>query len=416
MDSPCRRTRKSNAAIAATVVPDTTLFGVRLADRSKTECGTEIMLGIAALVSAVSIVLVWVVYPAGMAVLAKLSRSSPARVAADPRSVSVVLATREDFAAIRSRVENLLQSDFDPAKLEIVVAIDPRHADLLVHEVAELDERVRVVRGDEPGGKAATLNAGVRVAIGDVLVFTDTHQRFDPGTIPRLIAALSDPIIGVVSGRLELPPGLAGKRSLVDRYWSYERWLRRAEAQVHSAVGVTGAVYAMRRKLWTPLPPGLILDDVYVPMRVVLSGHRVAFADDARAFETRRTTDSQEYRRKVRTLTGVLQLCVWLPGVLVPFRNPIWLQFLFHKLLRLVTPYWLLAIILWLGAAVWKAADTLPAHLTLLIGAVLLVAMAARPVLLRRVRNVLYQGTLLQFAVVAATFNGLMGRWDVWRK
>ena len=374
------------------------------------------MLGIAALVSAVSTVLVWLVYPAGMAVLAKLVRSSPTGIAADPRSVSVILATREDSTAIRARIENLLQSHFDPAELEIVVAIDPRHADLLVHQVAEIDERVRVVRGDEPGGKAATLNAGVRVARGDVLVFADTHQRFEPDTIPRLIAALSDSTIGAASGRLELPASVAGKRSLVDRYWSYERWLRCAEAQVRSAVGVTGAVYAMRRELWTPLPAGLILDDVYVPMRLVLSGHRVAFADDARAFETRQTTDSQEYRRKVRTLTGVLQLCAWLPGVLVPFRNPIWLQFLFHKLLRLLTPYWLLAILVWVGVAVWKAAHNLPAHLTLLLGGVLLLAMAARPVLLRRVRNVLYQGTLLQFAVVAATFNGLTGRWDVWRK
>ena len=373
------------------------------------------MLGIAALVSAISIVLVWLAYPACMAVLAKRSRSSDARVGADPRSVSVVLATREDPPAIQARIENLLQSTWDPAKLEIVVAIDPRRADFPVHELSELGERVRLIPGDEPGGKATTLNAGVRVARGDVLVFADTHQRFEPDTIPRLISALSDASIGAASGRLELP-SVAGKRSLVERYWSYERWLRRSEAQVHSAVGVTGAVYAIRRELWTPLPAGLILDDVYVPMRLVLSGHRVAFADDASAFETRRTTDGQEYRRKVRTLTGVLQLCAWLPGVLVPFRNPIWLQFLFHKLLRLLTPYWLLAILLWVGAAVWKAADNLPAHLTLLLGAVLLLAMAARPVLLRRVRNVLYQGTLLQFAVVAATFNGLMGRWDVWRK
>jgi len=42
---------------------------------------------------------------------------------------------------------------------------------------------VRYVRGDEPGGKAATLNAGVRAASGDIIVFTDTSQRFHPGAI-----------------------------------------------------------------------------------------------------------------------------------------------------------------------------------------------------------------------------------------
>src|SRR5205814_2287338 len=125
-------------------------------------------------------------------------------------------------------------------------------------------------------------------------------------------------------------------------------WLRRCEAQVHSCVGVTGAVYAMRRKLWSPLPAGLINDDVYIPMRMVLAGYRIAFADDAHAVETRRPTAQQEYTRKLRTLTGVLQLCAWLPELLVPHRNPIWPQFVIHKLLRLLTPYCLLGIAVWI--------------------------------------------------------------------
>ena len=50
---------------------------------------------------------------------------------------------------------------------------------------------------------------------------------------------------------------------------------------------------------------------------------------------------AQDARTKgaVRTLTGVIQVCAWLPGVLNPLRNRIWLQFVFHKLLRLLTPY-----------------------------------------------------------------------------
>ena len=150
---------------------------------------------------------------------------------------------------------------------------------------------------------------------------------------------------------LELP-GAHGALNLAERYWRLERWLRKWEARLHSSVGVTGAIYAMRRELWKPLPANLILDDVYLPMRLVLDGWRVGFTDQARARDVRRFEAGQEYRRKVRTLTGVIQVCAWLPGVLNPVRNPIWLQFVFHKLLRLLTPY--LVVIALVGMA-WAA-------------------------------------------------------------
>src|SRR5690606_26882581 len=191
------------------------------------------------------------------------------------------------------------------------------------------------------GGKAAALNAAMRVATGAVVVFADTHQRFDRQTIPRLVAAFADPRVGAVSGSLRLPPDA---RSLAARYWAFERWLRRIESRLHSSVGATGAVYAIRRALWRPLPANLILDDVYTPMQIVLGGSRVAFDEDAIAVETRKPSPAQEYGRKVRTLTGVVQLCAWLPAVLVPWRNPIWVQFVSHTLLRRLTRYLLMVI------------------------------------------------------------------------
>jgi hypothetical protein len=134
----------------------------------------------------------------------------------------------------------------------------------------------------------------VRAATGEVLVFADTHQRFDEGTIPELLRGLDDARVGIVSGALQLPESAPG---VVRRYWLYERTLRRNEALVHSAIGVTGAVYAMRRALWRPLPQSLILDDVYTPMRLILEGHRVGFAPRATARETRAPSPGQEYSR-----------------------------------------------------------------------------------------------------------------------
>jgi cellulose synthase/poly-beta-1,6-N-acetylglucosamine synthase-like glycosyltransferase len=271
---------------------------------------------------------------------------------------------------------------------------------------------VRVVEGDAPGGKAAALNAGVRAARGEVIVFADSGQRFGRDAVALLVGAAMEASVGAASGRLQLPDGANAPSLPIRAYWALERWLRRREAEVHSAIGVTGAIYAMRRALWTPLPAGLILDDLFVPMRLVLAGYRVDFVDAARAYETRFTTEGNEYRRKVRTLTGVWQLCAWLPATLVPGRNPVWVQFVTHKLLRLLTPYWLLVCVVW--ALVALAEQIGPAWLIAVVAAFAAVLqLRSKPV--RALRSAVVSSILLQAATVRATANGALGRWDVWR-
>jgi len=321
------------------------------------------------------------------------------------------VATRADALAVRERVDDLLRSEYPAARLDVVVAYDARTTEPMATWSGAEAERIQVVRGDEPGGKAAALNAGVRAARGDVLVFADSGQRFGPNAVALLVQATMRQGVGAASGRLELAAGANAPSLPLRVYWSLERWLRRREADVHSAVGVTGAIYAMRTALWTPLPAGLILDDLYVPMRLVLRGQRVAFVDEARAYETRATTDGNEYRRKVRTLTGVLQLCAWLPQTLTPLRNPVWPQFVAHKLLRLLTPYWLLVCVVWAIVAVgqrigpgWLLAAT--------VAFVAALQLRSRP--FRALRSAVVSSILVQVATVRATANGARGRWDVW--
>jgi hypothetical protein len=136
---------------------------------------------------------------------------------------------------------------------------------------------------------------------------------------------------------------------------------------------------------------------------------------EAKAFESRVGDPVREYRRKVRTLTGNFQLLALLPGVLVPFRNPIWVQFIGHKLLRLLTPYatvvFLIGSLLTLGSA---------APRTMLYGAgvmgILTVwVLVSRDGVARHIRSGLRWALVMHAAVVQASINGLRGRWDVWR-
>lgn len=372
------------------------------------------MLSLAALASLLCIIAVWGLYPALIGLVAAVVRRAGDRGGRAPEAlarVTAIVATRADAAAVRERVDDLLRSDYPSALLDVVVTYDARTTEPMLAWGGADAARVQVVRGDQPGGKAAALNTGVRAARGELLVFADSGQRFGTDAVRLLVEALARPDVGAASGRLELAAGTKAPALPLRLYWSLERWLRRREADVHSAIGVTGAIYAMRRELWTPLPAGLILDDLFVPMQLVLRGQRVAFVDEARAYETRATTDGNEYRRKVRTLTGVLQLCAWLPATLTPLRNPVWVQFVTHKLLRLLTPYWVLVCIAWAMATVARRIG--PVWLVAATAAfVAVLQLRSRP--FRALRSAVVSSILVQAAAVRATANGARGRWDVW--
>jgi cellulose synthase/poly-beta-1,6-N-acetylglucosamine synthase-like glycosyltransferase len=203
---------------------------------------------------------------------------------------------------------------------------------------------VRVIEFPDNRGKAVALAAAAAAARHDILVFADARQRWDPSALGHLLQNFADPGVGAVSGELvlESAPGvLAG----VGLYWRFEKWLRRQESAARSMVGVTGAISAVRRELFRPPPPGTILDDVYWPLRVAMQGARVVFEARARAFDRLPEKTRDEFRRKVRTLAGNFQLLTLLPAALLPWRNPIWWQFVSHKLLRLAVPWALLGLL-----------------------------------------------------------------------
>jgi len=354
----------------------------------------------------------WVGYPWLMIRVGE-RRPAPVPATGDPAGrVSVVVATREPPEAVARRLADLATSDWPAGQLELIVAVDGDPAPYQFRSEPGGADVLVVSRGSDPG-KAAALNAGVAAATGEVLVFADTAQRFTADAIPRLVQALVGGPYSAVSGSLQIGNEVEDGGPLA-RYWQLERRLRAAEARVHSTIGVSGSIYAMRRSDWTPLPAGLILDDLWVPMRLILAGQRVGFEPTALAHDTRTTSPKQEYRRKVRTLTGNLQLVAWMPGVLLPWRNPAWVQFCCHKLFRLVAPW--AGLLVFGGALGALSVVSPPMGMTLLAGGFVVVFIV---VLLpgrvgRKVRRWLTWVFLMQVAVIAAWWNAARAKWGVW--
>ncbi len=203
---------------------------------------------------------------------------------------------------------------------------------------------VRVVAFDEHRGKPAVLNDVVPNLRGEIAVLMDVRQSIAKNAIRILVHNFADAGTGAVSGELVLT-GDEGREGSGDGsmdgvgfYWRYEKFIRLSESRVDSTVGVTGALYAIRRKLFEPIPADTILDDVLIPMQIVRQGFRVLFESSALASEPVSDSPTTEFRRKVRTIAGNFQLLVHHPWLLNPFANRLWLQTVSHKLFRLLCP------------------------------------------------------------------------------
>jgi len=281
--------------------------------------------------SALIVAYVYVGYPALLLVWAWFRNAGSQRTrpthngTSGPRGVSIVIAARNEGTRLAARINNLLALAYPVHRRQIIVVSDGSTDDTS-RVLASFDHRIESVYLP-PSGKAAALNAGVARARFDVVVFADARQTFASNALRALTAPFDDPRVGAVTGELLLGCEAGGRRSGSDRrtsvrpierradrrstvadavglYWQYEKGLRRLESTVHSTLGATGAIYAIRRSLWRPLPHGTILDDVLSPMRAVLDGYRVVFEPNARAFDGTAPDSRTEARRKVRTLAG----------------------------------------------------------------------------------------------------------------
>jgi cellulose synthase/poly-beta-1,6-N-acetylglucosamine synthase-like glycosyltransferase len=237
-------------------------------------------------------------YPLAAGAMARVRRRPVARDPGSTPSVAVVVAAHDEEAVIGRRVENLLELDYPPDRLQIVVASDASEdgTNGIVEAIAARETRVRLL--DCPrGGKVAAQDRAARETTGDVVAFSDANATWAPDALRQLVAALADPEVAYVCGALRLEG--ADGRNREGLYWRYELWLREQESALGSITGGNGAIYALRRADYVEVDPRWG-HDLSLPYRMVQNGRRAIFEPAAHAFERPTPTNETEYARKVR--------------------------------------------------------------------------------------------------------------------
>ena len=308
------------------------------------------MPGVAAVVFWLAVLILGYVcigYPVLARVRAALRPRTRRRAPIEP-TVTIIIAAHNEGDRIERRLRNLLSLDYPANRLEIILGSDGSTDDTVERARAFESAGVVVHEFTNRRGKPALLNALVPRATGDIVVFADARQRFDRVALRALVANFADPGVGVVSGHLIMTAGTDAEIGSegAAMYWHYEKLIRSTESRGGSTVGATGAIYAIRRSLFEPLPVDTILDDVLIPVRIARRGYQVVFEPAAKAFDIAPSTAQAELVRKARTIGGTFQLFARERWLLNPRLNPLWFETVSHKALRLALPILLGALLL----------------------------------------------------------------------
>jgi cellulose synthase/poly-beta-1,6-N-acetylglucosamine synthase-like glycosyltransferase len=286
----------------------------------------------------------YAVYPALVWAASRgAERPEPPDLAADdlPR-VSILIAAHNEEDVIEDRIRNAMALDYPRDRLEVVIALDGCDDRTAAIVKSYAGGTLRMIDYPQRRGKSAVLNASFRELTGDIVVLSDANTDADRESLHRLVRWFRNENVGVVCGRLVLLDPDSG-RNVDSLYWKYETFLKRCEGRLGALLGANGAIYAIRKELFRPIPSQTIIDDFVIPLLAKLrSGCSIVYDASAVAREGTAADVRSEFRRRTRIGAGGFQSIGLLWRLLDPRRGWVAFAFLSHKVLRWICPFFMI--------------------------------------------------------------------------
>jgi len=260
-------------------------------------------------------------------------------------AITFLITAYNEEKSIGKKLRNTLGLDYPRDKLEIIVASDGStdKTDEIVKEFA--DRGVAINRVEGRVGKTETQNQTVKIAKGDIVIFSDATTDYRKDAIQKIVRNYNDPSVGAVSGRYEYvnPTGApVGQGTIL--FWKYENFIKSRQTQIKTITGCCGCIYSLRRNLYEPLPRDII-SDLVEPLKILEKGYRIAFEPEAVAYELTEEAVSDEFSMRVRVITRAMNGLAYVKTLLNPFKYPfVSYQLNSHKVFRWMIPFFLIVI------------------------------------------------------------------------
>jgi cellulose synthase/poly-beta-1,6-N-acetylglucosamine synthase-like glycosyltransferase len=266
--------------------------------------------------------------------------------------VSLIIPAHNEEDCLPAKIHNVLQIDYPLEKLDVIFVSDGS-TDRTNEILNTLKQPgIRNILLPQRMGKTNALNVAVSQSLHEILILSDASTIFAPDAIQKLVRHFSDSRVGVVCGALEFQRTSESVHT-EGVYWNYEGMLRLMEGRLGATLTASGALYALRRAAFKPLPTRTVIEDFVIPMNARDAGYGVLYDPEATAVEFAASSVTGEFTRRVRIAVGSFRA---LKDLLTTRMDGLtYLALVSHKLLRWVLPFLLITLLVSNAIAIHKS-------------------------------------------------------------
>lgn len=262
----------------------------------------------------------------------------------NPPTVGVVFAAYNESAIIEAKIRSIYKTTYPVHLLSVWIGSDlsTDGTDDIIRKLQSEFPRLHLHVNQSRSGKSATINTLVDLTEADVIIATDANILFTEETIEQLIRPIALEKAAAVAGNLTYSNGgvLNSTAANEKAYLSIENSIRRAESRKHGiCFGMEGGLYSMKKSLWQPIPTNTFMEDFFQTVQLIASNETVLFNESAIGIEDVSTSLREEYKRKIRISIGNWQNLIRFYPLILKKPYPFGILFLFHKVLRWLTPH-----------------------------------------------------------------------------
>ncbi|MGC2238015.1 MAG: glycosyltransferase family 2 protein [Pyrinomonadaceae bacterium] len=297
-------------------------------------------------ISVAALIYVYVGYPL-LVYLVSLIRPLEVKKSGVAPTVTILITAYNEENAIRAKLENTLQIDYDREKPEILVASDGStdKTDEIVREFAA--RGVKLFRQEGRMGKTFTQNKAVEQAKGEIILFSDATTAYEKDVLKVMLPNFADESVGCVAGKLiYVDESKSGVGKGAQSYWNYETFIKQSESRACSLIGASGCLYAVKKSAYQPMYAEACSDFLICTI-VYKQGLRSIYEPEAVCMEETNRQANKEMQMRVRVISQTFTDLWRNREMLNPLRSGFYaVELISHKVLRYAVPLFLIVLLI----------------------------------------------------------------------
>lgn len=262
-------------------------------------------------------------------------------------NVTILITAYNEEKDISAKIENTLQIDYPPEKLEILVASDGStdETDKIVQKFS--DQGVKLFHQKGRVGKTVTQNNAIEQASGEIILFSDATTMYQRDVLRIMLPNLADETVGCVAGKLiYVDSSESGVGQGAKSYWNYETFIKESESRACSLIGASGCLYAVRKSDYKPMYPEAC-SDFLIATILYEQGLRTVFEPEAICVEETNKKSDKEMQMRVRVILQTFTDLWRNRSMMNPFKSGFYaIELISHKVFRYSVPIFLILLLL----------------------------------------------------------------------